>query len=128
MPFYKWDVKLWPNPSQSRNQSLTFLLGLDSVFETADGSKTGLVFRLFENFLRLRLSAAKAPNPLKRISNKNTNMHELNHYDIYTQIECIYDKFCKENACMLFTRHKYTVFFFKENSWAIFFGVRINRC
>lgn len=43
----------------------TFLLGLDSVFEGAAGSKTGLVLRLFENFFRFRLSAAKAPNPFE---------------------------------------------------------------
>lgn len=50
--------------------AFTFLLGLDSVFDGADGSKTGLVFRLFENFLRFRLSAANAPNP-REIWNKN---------------------------------------------------------
>lgn len=44
----------------------TFLLGAGINFDGVDGSSTGLVFRLFENFLRLRLSAAKAPNPIKR--------------------------------------------------------------
>lgn len=43
----------------------TFLLGAGINFDGVDGSSTGLVFRLFENFLRLRLSAAKAPNPIK---------------------------------------------------------------
>lgn len=43
----------------------TFLFGLDSGFEGAVGSKTGLVFRLLLNFFLFRLSAAKAPNPLK---------------------------------------------------------------
>lgn len=41
---------------------LTFLLGL-STLDGVDGSNTGLVLRLFENFLRFRLSAANAPNP-----------------------------------------------------------------
>lgn len=45
---------------------LTFLLGLGSIFEGVDGSKTGLVFRLFENFFRFRFSAANAPNPKRR--------------------------------------------------------------
>lgn len=40
---------------------LTFLLTPDCV--GGAGSSTGLVFRLFENFFRLRLSAANAPNP-----------------------------------------------------------------
>lgn len=44
----------------------TFLLGAGIDFEGVDDSSTGLVFRLFENFLRLRLSAANAPNPKKR--------------------------------------------------------------
>lgn len=44
-------------------RKLTFLLGLGSIFEGVDGSKTGLVFRLFENFFRFRFSAANAPNP-----------------------------------------------------------------
>lgn len=35
------------------------------TFDGADGSRTGLVFRLFENFFRLRLSAANAPNPFE---------------------------------------------------------------
>lgn len=33
------------------------------TFDGADGSRTGLVLRLFENFFRLRFSAANAPNP-----------------------------------------------------------------
>lgn len=48
----------------------TFLLGLDSIFKGADGSKTGLVFRLLLNFFRFRLSAANAPNPSKRLDKK----------------------------------------------------------
>lgn len=44
----------------------TFLLDAGADFE-GDGSSTGLVFRLFENFLRFRLSAANAPNPTKKI-------------------------------------------------------------
>lgn len=45
----------------------TFLLDAGIDFEGVDGSSTGLVFRLFENFLRFRLSAANAPNPTKSL-------------------------------------------------------------
>lgn len=42
---------------------ITFLLGLCSTFDGVAGSSTGLVLRLFENFLRFRFKAANAPNP-----------------------------------------------------------------
>lgn len=43
--------------------NFTFLLGLCSTLDGVDGSSTGLVFRLLENFLRFRFNAANAPNP-----------------------------------------------------------------
>lgn len=46
-------------------QVFTFLPDAGIDFDGVDGSSTGLVFRLFENFLRFRLSAANAPNPTK---------------------------------------------------------------
>lgn len=62
----------------------TFLLGLDSVFDGADGSKTGLVFRLLLNFFLFRLSAANAPNPFEK--DFKWNFNERQHLAIFSYI------------------------------------------
>lgn len=65
----------------------TFLLGAGIDFEGVDGSSTGLVFRLFENFLRLRLSAANAPNPKKR----SFSLSQLDSFEnICIEIDLLY--------------------------------------
>lgn len=86
--------------NRSQWNAFTFLFGLDSVFDGADGSKTGLVFRLFENFLRFRLSAANAPNP-REIWNKN-QMNEKCLVKWTLHILIIF--FLKEISCVLFCK------------------------
>lgn len=70
---------------------ITFLLELGCDFDGVDGSRTGLVLRLFENFFLLRFNAANAPNPktkyekwarkAKRLCFFQSFPYTLNHFD-----------------------------------------------